>query len=157
MDFNTGVPSQSHSAYILDHTLDGIGDFDSLRQNVTEKLNLDHWMVLPSQRTLHIFSLNKKLNGNLSIRNTICIDVDLIVKVFGENDDDMLFSLRLHSWTQLQTLIRQCGTPVKRDIDLEFVDVVDTSAKSEMNGEVKPQMDTLSFKFDGVVTKTEVG
>lgn len=135
---------------------DEIINFDNLCENVTGKLNLKNWMVLPSQRTLHIFSLNKKSNGNLSIQSTIFIDIDLVVKVFGESNDDTLVSLKVFSWPQLQTLIEQCSA-FKREVNLEFVDVVDETAKSETNTfEFKDQQrDTLAVDFRGVNTKLE--
>lgn len=144
-DFETGVS-------FPDPIRDQIIDFDSLRENVTGKLHLENWMVLPSQRTVHIFSLNAKWNGNLSIRNTICIDIDMAVKVFGEHNDDTLLSLKLYSWPQLQTLVDQCGVHVKREVEMEFVEVGDEAVKSETS---KDQERDVSA-FGGLITKTEV-
>ncbi|XP_037045726.1 zinc finger protein 423-like [Bradysia coprophila] len=148
---------QSRSTTSSTSIRDKIVDFDNLRENVAGKLSLENWMVLPSHRSLHIFSLNKMLNGNLSIRNTIFIDVNLVVKVFGEDNDETLFSLKLYSWPQLQTLIEQCGAQVKREVDLEFIDVVDKSANSVTNTrEIKHQQkDTLPDEFCGINTKPE--
>ncbi|XP_037044571.1 zinc finger protein 12-like [Bradysia coprophila] len=149
---NRNSTTQSPSTILSTSIRDKIVDFDNLRENVTGKLSLENWMVLPSHRSLHIFSLNKMLNGNLSIRNTIFIDIDLVVKVFGENDDT-LFSLKLHSWPQLQTLIEQCGVQVKREVELEFADVVSKTENSETNSCEK---DTLAVEYCSIVTKPEV-
>ncbi|XP_037044566.1 zinc finger protein 287-like [Bradysia coprophila] len=151
--------TQSHSTILSTSIRDEIVDFDNLRENVTGKLSLENWMVLPSHRSLHIFSLNKMLNGNLSIRNTIFINVDLVVKVFGEESDETLFSLKLSSWPQLQTLIEQCGAQVKREVDLEFIDVVDKTANSETSNSceiVHQPKDTLVVEFSGINIKPEL-
>ncbi|XP_037044569.1 zinc finger protein 2-like isoform X2 [Bradysia coprophila] len=147
------MDSRSSPDVAVNSTCDKIIDFDNLRENVTGKLSLENWMVLPSHRSLHIFSLNKMLNGNLSIRNTIFIDVDLVVKVFGEDNDETLFSLKLYSWPQLQTLIEQCGAQVKPEVELEFADVVGKTASSETNNCEK---DTLAVEFCSIVTKPEL-
>lgn len=108
---------------------DEIKNFDNLRENITEKLKLENWIVVTSLQNLYVFNLNKKLNGNLSIRNTISIDIDLIVKVFDEMKDDILFNLKLYRWSQLQTLIEQL-TNVKREDDLDFEFVMETQQNS---------------------------
>lgn len=100
------------------HTiLDEIIDFDNLRENLTGKLKLENWIVVTTHQNLYIFNLYKKCNGNLSIRNTIAIDINLVVKVFGEINDDTLFNLKLYRWPQLQTLIQQLSSNVKREDD----------------------------------------
>lgn len=113
-------------------------DFDNLRENLTEKLKLDNWFLFTSHQTLHIFNVDKKTNGNLSIRNSICIDVALMVQVFGANDDT-IFNLKLDSWPQLQTLIEQFGCHVKRDDDMFVVSAVD--------GGIDQAQDVATFEF----------
>lgn len=81
-------------------------------------------MVFTSHHNVRIFNLNEKLSGNLSIRNTICVDVDLYVNVFGENDDEIILNLKLYRWSQLQNLIEQLSGNVKREdcLDLDYPD-----------------------------------
>lgn len=124
---------------------DEILNFDNLRENLTKKLNLDNWLVVTTHQNLYIFNLNKKYNGNLSIRNTISIDVDLVVKVFVEsNDDDTLFNLKLYRWPQLQTLIEQLSNDVKCEDDLHFECVVEKEQKSPV---INGDDDVASFEF----------
>lgn len=106
-------------------------------------------MVVTSHQHLYIFNLNKKSNGKLTIRNSICIDVDLVVKVFNEINDDTLFNLKLYRWPQLQTLIEQLNQHVKVEDDLHFECVVE----KEQNAGVKDdcgnyqQEDVVAFEF----------
>lgn len=85
-----------------------------------EKLKLKNWIVVASSRNLYIFNLNKKLNGNLSIRNTINIEIDLTVKVFDEVNGNIVFNLKLYRWQQLQRLFEQFNSNVKREDDLDI-------------------------------------
>lgn len=93
-----------------------IMNFDDLRGHLMEKLKLKNWFVMRSRENLQIFSLNKKWNGNLSIRNTICVDNSLIVRVFGEKGDDTIFKFKLFRWHQLQTLLDQLNSNVNREV-----------------------------------------
>lgn len=130
---------------------DEIENFHNLQENLTEKLKLDNWNVSTSHQHVHIFILNKKLNGNLSIRNTICVNIDLFVKVFGENDDEIVFNLKLYRWPQLQNLIEHLGSNVKREdcVDLDCRDNSEISRR-----DVKD--DAVTFEFCAASTGTDV-
>lgn len=124
-------------------------------------MKLKKWFVVTTQKNLHIFNLNRKLNGNLSIRNTICIDVDLVVTVFGEHDN-IIFTVKLHHWLQLQTLINQLEI-VKREDDPDFVRGLDKDQNCEATRcEVKDdngfdqQVEAPTFEFCGTNAKTDV-
>lgn len=87
---------------------DDIRNFDDLRTHLTEKLKLDNWIVAPSGKNVYIFNLNKQICGNLTIRNTINIDSDLVVKVFVNNDvlkNTLTLDLTISQWSQLQNLL----------------------------------------------------
>lgn len=100
---------------------DGITDFNELRENVAHKLELDDWFHLTSLQSLHIFNVDIKSNGNLSIRHTIHVNIELKCTVYGANDD-IVFTVKLCHWPQLQSLIEQFGREVKRECDTFEVD-----------------------------------
>lgn len=138
-------------------------NFDNLRENLTEKLKLKNWIaVTTSHHSLYIFNLNKKLNGNLAIRNTISVDINLAVKVFGEINDDIIFDLKLCRWAQLQILIEQLSN-VKHEDDLDFVCVLDKdrisdapAAEIEDDCSIYQQEDAATFEFCGIDGKMNV-
>lgn len=115
----TGPPSRSHQqSSITDPSTtanrDKITDFNNLLENLGHKLELDNMFHLTSPQSLYIFNVATKANGNLSIRNTIHISIELILKVYGVNDDITL-TVKLNHWRQLQSLIEQFGRKVKRE------------------------------------------
>lgn len=144
---------------------DEIVNFKHLSENVAVKLRLDNWLVSKSHHNLHIFRLNKKLNGNLSIRNTIYIDIDLVVKVFGEKDDE-IFNLKLYRWPQLQTLIDQLCVNVKHENQMNVIVISDDDGneeplcefrvKDEYGIDLERQNEDLVFEFCATNAKTEV-
>lgn len=96
----------------------------------------------------------------MSIRNTICIDVDLVVKVFGEHD--VLFTVKLYQWSQLQTLIEQLMT-VKPEDDPEFVRGLEKDLNCEITRcevkdscEIDQREEAATFEFCGTNAETDV-
>lgn len=102
----------------------------NLRENLAHKLKLDNWFHLTSLPNLHIFNVDTKANGNLSIRNTIHINIELIVKVYAGNDD-IIFTVKLNQWSQLQSLIEQLECKVKRESDTFDLGVIDERCQSD--------------------------
>lgn len=124
---------------------DEIVNFENLRLNLSAKLKLDDWMVWKSPENLHIFSLNRKSNGNLSIRNTVYIDIDLTVKAFEGDDDETMFDSKVYHWHQLQTLIDQlCHRRIKNEIISEEFTVTEDENRR------------VPFEFCAINIKSEV-
>lgn len=119
---------------------------------MVRKLNLDNWFHLTSLQNLHIFNVNTKENGNLSIRNTIHINIELIVNVYGENDG-IILTVKLYEWPQLQSLIKQLECNVKRECDDAFdLDVIDETyhsedVKDDREWEIDRQGEAVAFDF----------
>lgn len=133
-------------------------NFENLRENLTEKLKLENWMVLTTaHQHLYIFNLNKKSNGKLSIRNSICIDDNLIVKVFNEINDDTLFNLKLYRWPQLQILIEQLSNNVKLEEDLHFECVLEKEQNAEIKEDYRndQQEDGVGVAFEFCTTVSQ--
>lgn len=105
-------------------------------------------MVSKSPENLHIFSLNKKSNGNLSIRNAVYIGIDLTVKAFGEDDDETIFNLKVYRWNQLQTLIDQLWQQMKNEVIRP-----DEIVAVEMD---RRKIDDVPFEFCAINVKSEV-
>lgn len=107
---------------------DAITDFNNLCQKLPHKLDLDNWFHLTSPKSLHIFNVDTKTNGNLAIRNTIHINIELTLKVYGVNDD-IIFTVKLCHWYQLQSLIEQFGRKVKSECDAFDLSVTDETSQ----------------------------
>lgn len=125
-------------------------NFDCLRENLTEKLKLENWIVVTTHQHLYIFNLNKKLSGNLSIRHTISIDIELVAKVFDGTNDSTPVDLQLYRWPQLQDLIEQLSnTAVKREEDFHFecVSVNEQNFKVEDDDGNDQQADLAAFQL----------
>lgn len=141
----SSITGSSHTAI-----RDEISNFENLRENLTQKLKLDNWFHLTSHQSLHIFNVDEKANGNLSIRNTIRIDIKLVMKVYGR-DDDVLFTVKLCQWPQLQTLIEQFGLSMKREDEPFNVSVIEETVLR--NDDVKDDWDVdrkceaVAFEF----------
>ncbi|KAG4076675.1 hypothetical protein HA402_001962 [Bradysia odoriphaga] len=128
---------------------DKISDFSNFSENLTQKLKLNNWFHLSSLQNLHIFNVNTKENGNLSIRNTIHINIELVVKVYAENDD-IIFTVKLNHWPQLQSLIEQLEHKVKRESEAfaltSFVD--ETSLSDDVKDHIiDRQYEVVAFDF----------
>lgn len=83
-------------------------NFDYLRSQLTQKLKLDNWTITTFDENVYIYKLNQQSDGNLSIRSTINICVDLTVKVFVNNNaigGIIPVNLRISQWKQLQNII----------------------------------------------------
>lgn len=92
----------------------------------------------------------------MSIRNTISIDIDLIVKVFDDINENTIFNLKLYVWEQLQTLIDQLSN-VKREYDLDFECILETQQNYGFNDFYgnKKEKDT-AFEFCATNAETDV-
>ncbi|XP_037031941.1 zinc finger protein 707-like [Bradysia coprophila] len=142
--------------------IDGIGaeilNFDNFRENLTRKVSLKNWFLLTSHQHVHIFNVDKKTNGNLSVRNTISIDTELMANVYDVNDDT-LSSLKLCSWSQFYTLIEQFSD-VNQGGDVFVVTVIEEDRLSENSREVEKdyEIDQLSAAatFEFCATNSEV-
>lgn len=102
----------------INHIENEIMHFDNLRYNLTEKLNIDNWLVVESSGNIFIFKINKEPNGNLSILSTINIDGDLVMKVFINNKSDegiVPSNWKISQWSELQNIIDK----IQIDIDSE--------------------------------------
>lgn len=131
-------------------------NFDYFRENLTKNLKIKNWFVMTSHQHIHIFNVDKKPNGNLSIRNTISIDTELMVNVFDVNDD-ILSSLKIYSWSQLYTLIEQFSYNVKQGGDVFVVTVIDEEDQlHKTTNDVKTDYETDRGTFEFCATNEEV-
>lgn len=131
---------------------DELMSFDNLRANVKEKLKLDNWIVVTSNQNVYVFNLSKRSNGNLSIKKTISINTDLVVKVFvnnvdGQTNDDTIFELQLYRWSQLQNLVDQLKTNVKSENDVECDGQVAAAVLNDNYENGLQQTDVEPFEF----------
>lgn len=123
-------------------------NFDNLRANITEKLKLDNWIVVTSYQNVYVFNLNKRLNGNLSIKKTISIDTDLVGKVFdSQTNDETTFELELYRWSQLQNLVDQLKANVKCENDVEFDKSVAPVLNYDYESKAIQEADVEPFEF----------
>lgn len=123
-----------------------ITDFDYLRSHLSVKLKLDNWMLAVSgdNNNILIFNLNRQssgaMEGEMSIRSTINISGNLVMKVFVKGV--IIFNVKISKWTQIQNIIDnlQIKTDVDNDMGFELDSVVIVKNSVDDEIDMKPQI-----------------